>query len=81
MKRTLFAATAAAALMLAGTAYANQCPTLMNKIDEALKTAQLDADTKAKVEELRKTGEEQHTAGDHAGSEASLNAALKLMGQ
>jgi hypothetical protein len=79
MKRTLLAA--AAVLMLCGPAYANQCPDLMNKIDEAMKTAQVDDDTKAKVTELRTTGEAQHTAGDHAGSEASLNAALKLLGQ
>ncbi|MGE0213053.1 MAG: hypothetical protein AB7S41_15280 [Parvibaculaceae bacterium] len=77
MKRLVLAAVAV--LALSGPAYANQCPDLMNKIDEALKTASVDADTKVKVEELRKTGEAQHTAGDHAASEASLNAALKLL--
>jgi len=79
MKRLVL--TAAAVLLLSGDAFANQCPDLMNKIDAALQTASVDADTKAKVEELRKTGEEQHTAGDHAASEASLNAALKLLEQ
>jgi len=79
MKRILIAA--ATVLSISGVAYANQCPTLMNKIDAALQTAQLDADTKAKVMELRATGEAEHTAGDHAASEASLNAALKLMEQ
>lgn len=79
MKRIL--TVAAAAMMLTVPALANQCPTLMNKVDETMKTAQVDADTKAKVMELRQTGEAQHTAGDHAGSEASLNAALKLLGQ
>ncbi len=79
MKRTLL--VTAVALTLATPAFANQCPTLMNKIDATLQTAQIDDDTKAKVMELRQTGEAQHTAGDHQASEDSLNAALKLLGQ
>lgn len=68
-------------LVLATPAFANQCPTLMNKIDEAMKTAQLDDAQKAQVMDLYNKGKAAHEAGDHATSEADLNAALKLLGQ
>jgi hypothetical protein len=68
-------------LVLATPAFANQCPTLMNKIDDAMKTAQLDDATKTQVMELYNKGKAEHQAGDHAASEADLNAALKLLGQ
>lgn len=71
------------ALLLAlapATALARQCPTMMAAIDAALPTASLSDADKAKVAELRKKGEEQHSAGDHAGSEASLGEAKKLLG-
>ncbi len=68
-------------LALATPAFANQCPTLMNKVDAAMKTAQLDDATKAQVMELYNKGKAEHEAGDHAASEADLNAALKLLGQ
>jgi hypothetical protein len=62
------------------TAFANQCPALMGEIDAALPTATLSDEDKARVEELRAQGEEQHAAGDHAASEASLNEAKELLG-
>ncbi|MGE0241327.1 MAG: hypothetical protein AB7F09_23180 [Parvibaculaceae bacterium] len=68
-------------LALATPALANQCPTLINKIDEAMKTAQLDDAKKAQVTELRDKGKAAHDSGDHAASEASLNEALKILGQ
>lgn len=68
-------------LVLATPAFANQCPTLMNKIDEAMKTAQLDDAQKAQVMDLYNKGKAAHEAGDHATSEADLNAALKLLGK
>ena len=68
-------------LVLATPAFANQCPTLMNKIDEAMKTAQLDDAQKAQVMDLYNKGKAAHEAGDHATSEADLNAALKILGQ
>lgn len=68
-------------LALATPAFANQCPTLMNKIDDAMKTAQLDDPTKTQVMELYNKGKAEHEAGDHTASEADLNAALKLLGQ
>lgn len=78
MKKTLIFA---AFLALTTPAFANQCPTLMNKIDEAMKTAQLDDATKAQVMDLYNKGKAEHDAGDHAASVADLNAALKLLGQ
>lgn len=68
-------------LVLATPALASQCPTLMNKIDEAMKTTQLDDAKKAEVMALYTKGKAAHDAGDHAASEADLNAALKLLGQ
>ncbi|MGH6808327.1 MAG: hypothetical protein ACREEJ_16035 [Ensifer adhaerens] len=71
------------ALLLAlapATAFANQCPTLMAAIDAALPTASLSEADMAKVKELRQQGEDQHKAGDHAASGASLGEAKKLLG-
>jgi hypothetical protein len=68
-------------LALATPALANQCPTLMNKIDEAMKTAQLDDAQKQQVMDLYNKGKAEHDAGDHAASVADLNAALKILGQ
>jgi hypothetical protein len=73
-------ATAAILAALAGPAFANQCPTLAAKAEEALKTAALDDATKAKVTELIATGKASHEAGNHAESEAQLGEALKLLG-
>ena len=47
MKKLLLAA--AMTLALSAPAFANQCPALMAKIDEAMKTATVDDATKAKV--------------------------------
>lgn len=78
MKKTLILASF---LALATPAFANQCPTLMNKIDEAMKTAQLDDAKKAQVMDLYAKGKAEHEAGQHDESVADLNAALKLLGQ
>jgi hypothetical protein len=78
MKKTLILASF---LALATPAFANQCPTLINKIDAAMQTAQLDDAKKAQVTALRDKGKAEHDAGDHAASEASLNEALKILGQ
>ncbi|WP_353645095.1 hypothetical protein [Mesorhizobium sp. WSM2239] len=66
-------------LALACPSFANQCPSLVKQIDEKLQSAQLSDADKAKVTELRNKGEEQHAAGDHAASEASLNEALAML--
>jgi hypothetical protein len=78
MKKTLILA---AFLALTTPAFANQCPTLMNKVDAAMKTTQLDDAKKAQVMDLYTKGKAAHDSGDHAASEASLNEALKILGQ
>jgi len=78
MKKALIIASF---LALATPAFATHCPTLMMKIDEAMKTAQLDDAKKAQVMDLYNKGKAEHEAGDHAASEAHLNEALKILGQ
>ena len=78
MKKIVLAA--GFALFLSVPAFAGQCPALMTKIDEAMKTATLDDATKAKVMELYDKGKAAHDSGDHAASEKDLGEALKLLG-
>ena len=78
MKKLLTAFTISAAL-ISSPVFANSCPLIMKDIDKALQTATLDADTKAKVMELRKKGEELHKSGDHSGSVKALNEARALI--
>ncbi|MCT7376400.1 hypothetical protein N5A92_15300 [Chelativorans sp. EGI FJ00035] len=61
-------------------ALAGQCPALMAEVDAALETASLSDEERARVMELRAAGEQQHQAGDHAASEASLNEAKTILG-
>ncbi|SEK29259.1 hypothetical protein SAMN05443999_101153 [Roseovarius azorensis] len=72
--------TLAAALFLAAPAIAGQCPADMAKIDAALESASLSEADMAKVKELRALGEEQHEAGDHAASVATLAEAKEMLG-
>jgi len=74
-----FLIVAATVFALTGPAYAFQCPTLVKQVDEALETAQLSEEDKAKVMELRDSGEAAHAAGDHAKAEADLNEALAII--
>ena len=62
------------------SAFANQCPTMMAAIDAAMPNASLSESDMAKVKQLRQQGEELHKAGDHAGSEAALGEAKKMLG-
>lgn len=78
MRKTLLAIAALAAF--SGPAFANQCPTLMNKIDEAMKATTVDDATKEQVMALYDQGKAAHEAGDHPASETALNEALKLLG-
>lgn len=66
-------------LAVASPAYASSCPADMAAIDAALPTAQLSEADMAKVKDLRAKGEELHNSGDHAGSEAALDEAQKLL--
>jgi hypothetical protein len=77
MKRT--ALIVALSMMLASPALAGECPNLMAKIDEAMKTATVDDATKLKIAELATRGKAEHEAGDHTASVATLNEALALM--
>ena len=61
-------------------AFAFHCPKDMAAIDAALPNAKLSAADKAKVMELRKTGEAQHKAGDHGASVKTLAQAMKILG-
>lgn len=72
--------TLVAALMLAAPALAGQCPADMAKIDAALESASLSEADMAKVKELRSLGEEQHTAGNHDASVATLAEAKTMLG-
>ena len=78
MKKLILAAVLTAAF--AGPALAHQCPALMGKIDEAMKTASLDDATKGKIMELYAKGKTEHESGDHDASEKDLGEALKLLG-
>ncbi len=66
--------------LISATAFANSCPSIMAAIDAALPTATLSEADMTKVKALRVKGEELHAAGDHAGSEAALNEAKKMLG-
>lgn len=61
-------------------AIASSCPKEMKLIDAALPAAKLDAGKMAEVKKLRAEGEEQHKAGKHADSMASLGKAKALLG-
>ena len=68
-------------LLMAGTAWANQCPTMMKAIDAKLATKPgLSKDVSDKVTKLRAEGEAAHKAGKHAESEKALGEAQKLLG-
>jgi hypothetical protein len=68
------------ALAFATPAYAFHCPQDMAAIDAALPNSNLSEEDKAKVTELRKQGEEQHEAGQHAESVKTLGEAKKMLG-
>jgi hypothetical protein len=52
----------------------------MAAIDAALQTAQLSEGDLTRVKELRAQGEQLHSSGDHAGSEAALDEAKGILG-
>lgn len=68
-------------LALASPAVASQCPSLVQKIDDAVAAGtSLSAEDLAKVQGLRDEGEALHAAGSHAESVAKLQEALGLLG-
>lgn len=73
----------AAATILVGLsipAFANECPSLIQKAEDTMKTAQLDEAMKNKVMEHIALAKSQHDEGKHDEAVATLNDALKLLG-
>lgn len=77
MKKLVFAALVMAAFTT--PVFARQCPSLMKKIDEAMKTTTIDEAIKTKIMDLYAKGSAEHKAGDHDASVVDLNAALELL--
>lgn len=70
-----------AGAMLAGAAWASNCPVEMKDIDAKLGTKPaLSKDAADKVAKLRASGEAHHKAGRHAESMRDLIEAKKLLG-
>ena len=66
--------------LVAGTAFAHNCPNEMRAIDAAMPKATLDADKMAEVKKLRADGEQLHKAGKHDESMAALGKAKAILG-
>ncbi len=79
MRTMLLSAVALA--VLSPPASANQCPMLMEQIEQAILTTAVDGATKRQATALLEEGRTAHDAGDHTTSEAKLNEALALLGQ
>ena len=68
-------------LLMAGTAWAYNCPTHMKAIDDKLATKPtLSKDVSDKVAKLRADGDAAHKAGKHDDSLKALGEAKKLLG-
>lgn len=79
--RKLLSMLTAVFLLMAGTAWASQCPAMMKAIDDKLATKPtLSKDVSDKVAKLRADGDAAHKAGKHADSEKALGEAKKLLG-
>ena len=71
----------AAGLLMAGTAFAHNCPNEMKAIDAKLDTKPaLSKDVSDQVAKLRASGEAHHKAGRHDASMKDLGEAKKLLG-
>lgn len=64
---------------LAGPALSSQCPSLAQKIDDQLASADLDRTARKQVEGLRDEGMALHKAGQHAESVQVLKRALEKL--
>ena len=64
---------------LAGPALANECPMLIQKSEEALKTSSLDEAGKTKVMEHIAKAKSEHEAGQHEESAATLKDTMQLL--
>ena len=77
MTRMLLAG--AAALLIAGPAYAKHCPMDAAAIDHALGVMNVSDEVKAEVQALRDEGMEQHEAGNHEEAEDTLSEAMRTL--
>ena len=77
--KSLLAATAIAA-MLVGPAFAGECPTRVQKAEEALKTATFDDAKKTKITEHIAQAKSEHDAGKHDASLVTLKDTFQLLG-
>lgn len=78
MKRMLLALAVLGTV--ASPAAAAMCSALAGQVEEALAVAPgLDAATRAAITSRMEEGMTLHEAGDHAGSEAALMAALRML--
>ena len=75
MKKILFTICLA---IFSTQSLAGSCPMLWNKIDTGISSIS-DENLKAKIQELRDSGEDAHSNGDHSKSEKLLNEALSLI--
>lgn len=78
MKSLLAAGTILIAL--AGPAFANECPALVQQSEEALKTSTADEAMKARIAEHIAKAKSEHESGDHAASLATLKDTMQLLG-
>ena len=72
--------SAAFVLALTAPALSSNCPNLIQEIDAALESSDLSDEDKAKVVELRNKGQEEHDAGQHDESIATLEEAKGMLG-
>jgi hypothetical protein len=75
----LFPALALVAV-LAAPVSASECPTHIARIDQALATAQLSPEQKARVQQLRDEGQKLHGEGRHQESLETLGQAEQILG-
>jgi len=76
----LAVASAVLTLVLAGPAFAFQCPLDLAKIDAALESANQSEEVRVQVVELRDQGEAFHNAGQHQEAVDTLAQAMELLG-
>ena len=76
----LYVPIAAALMLFTTAAFANSCPTMMKKIDDAMATKPKMTDAQmADVKKYRAEGETMHKAGKHTESAAALTKAMAML--
>lgn len=66
-------------MVLAGTALASHCPSLIKQIDEQLATHEIDSTARQQIMTLRDQGEALHKQGKHEESVKVLDEALEKL--